>query len=67
MNEIKHNWKKWVYWFILGIAIITFYKVLDNFDVISAIVSNFFKVISPFLIGILIAYLLYTCIHYILF
>lgn len=59
MNEIKHNWKKWVYWFILGIAIITFYKVLDNFDVISAIVSNFFKVISPFLIGILIAYLLY--------
>ena len=45
MNEIKHNWKKWVYWFILGVAIITFYKLLDNFSQISNIVSNFFNVI----------------------
>ena len=59
MNEIKHNWKKWVYWFILGVAIITFYKLLDNFSQISNIVSNFFNVISPFFIGVLIAYLLY--------
>ena len=53
MNEIKHNWKKWVYWFILGVAIITFYKLLDNFSQISNIVSNFFNVISAFLIGVL--------------
>ena len=58
MNEIKHNWKKWVYWFILALAI-TFYKLLDNFSQISNIVSNFFNVISPFFIGVLIAYLLY--------
>lgn len=59
MKEIKMNWKKWVFWFILGIAIITFYKILDNIDSISEAFSNFFGVISPFLIGILIAYLLY--------
>ena len=31
MNEIKKNGKKWFYWFILGVAIITFYKILEQF------------------------------------
>ncbi len=59
MNEIKHNWKKWLYWFALGLALICIYKILDNYENVMAGVHTFFGVISPFLIGIFIAYLLY--------
>lgn len=59
MNEIKKNGKKWLYWFVLGVAIISFYKLLDNFPDIMGAVSRFFSVLSPFFIGILIAYILY--------
>ena len=30
MSEIKHNWKKWLYWFSLGLVLICIYKILDN-------------------------------------
>ena len=59
MNEIKKNGKKWFYWFILGVAIITFYKLLDNFPDIMGVVKDFLRVLRPFFIGILIAYILY--------
>lgn len=59
MNEIKKNGKKWFYWFVLGVAIITFYKLLDNFPDIMNAIKNFLSVLSPFFIGILIAYILY--------
>lgn len=59
MNEIKKNGKKWSYWFILGVAIIAFYKLLDNFPDIMNGFKNFLGVLSPFFIGILIAYILY--------
>lgn len=60
MNEIKKNWRKWLYWFFLGVAIIAVYKTLDNFTNILSEVKKFFSVIGPFLSGILIAYLLYV-------
>ena len=59
MNEVKHNWKKWLYWFFLGLALICIYKILDNYENVIEGVHTFFGVISPFLIGIFIAYLLY--------
>ncbi|MBR3002704.1 MAG: AI-2E family transporter [Clostridia bacterium] len=59
MNEIKRNGKKWFYWFVLGVAIITFYKLLDNFGDIMESVKGFLSVLRPFFIGILIAYILY--------
>ena len=59
MNEIKHNWKKWLYWFFLGLALICIYKILDNYENVMGVLNTFFGVISPFLIGIFIAYLLY--------
>ena len=59
MNEIKKNGKKWFYWFILGVAIITFYKLLDNFPEIMKGIVDFLKILKPFFIGILIAYILY--------
>jgi len=59
MNEVKKNMSKWMYWFLLGLAIIVVYKVLDNFASIGNAIGNFFSVITPFLSGLLLAYLLY--------
>lgn len=59
MSEIKNHWKKWIYWFLLGVAIIVVYKALDNFGNIMGEVGKFFDILGPFLAGILISYLLY--------
>ena len=60
MNEIKNHGKKWLYWFLLGVAIITVYKLFDNFGDIMGAVAKFFDILAPFLVGIFIAYLLYV-------
>ena len=59
MNEIKNNWRKWFFWFLLGLVLIFIYKALDNFSDVMNAINGFFGVISPFLVGIFIAYLLY--------
>ena len=59
MNEIKNHGKKWLYWFVLGVAIIVVYKALDNFGDVMGVVAKFFDIITPFLVGIFISYLLY--------
>ncbi len=59
MNEIRNHWKKWIYWFFLGVAIIVVYKAFDNFEEIINMVGKFFGIISPFLVGIFIAYLVF--------
>ena len=59
MEDIKNNWKKWIYWFCLGLALICIYKFLDNYQSVMGVINTFLGVISPFLIGIFIAYLLY--------
>ena len=58
MKENK-NIKKWMYLFCFGIAIIIVYKLLDNFSQIGDWFKNFFSIIMPFIIGILISYILY--------
>lgn len=59
MKEVRKNLSKWMYWFLLGLAIIVVYKVLDNFSAIGHTIGNFFNIITPFLSGLLLAYLLY--------
>ncbi len=59
MKEKKNIWTKWLYWFMFAVAVISVYKTLDNFNEIGNWFRNFFNIIMPFLIGILIAYLLY--------
>lgn len=58
MKSFK-NGAKWIYWFTLIVAIVIVYKVLDNFTGIGEWLSNLIKVIRPFLMAILVAYLLY--------
>ncbi len=59
MEKERTHWKKWLYWLSLVAVAIFLYKVLDNFGDIMNSVGNFFKIITPFLIGILISYILY--------
>lgn len=59
MEKEKIVWKKWIYWFLLGIALILVYKALDNFGNVVESINGFISVLSPFLLGIFIAYLLY--------
>ena len=59
MKNNSKLWKKWIYWFTFAIAIIFIYKTLDNFSQITNWVKDLFSIIMPFIIGILIAYILY--------
>ena len=59
MNEIKKNLSKWMYYFLLGVAIIIVYKFFDNFTAIGGAIGKFFNIIAPFMAGALLAYLLY--------
>ena len=59
MNEVKNHWKKWLYWFLLGVAIIIVYKTFDNFGNVMGAIGKFLGILSPFFAGIFIAYLLY--------
>ena len=58
---MKNNKKitKWLYWFLFAVAIILVYKTLDNFSAIGNWIKDLLEVLTPFIIGLLIAYLLY--------
>jgi len=55
----KNNVTKWLYWFSLALAIIFVYKFLDNFTAIGLFLSNLLGILMPFIMGGLIAYILY--------
>ena len=40
MNEVKKNFSKWMYWFLLAVAIILVYKFLDNFTAIGNAIGS---------------------------
>ena len=59
-NEKKsENWKNWIAIFTVGLLLILVYKLLDNFTQIGEWIGTLFSVLAPFLVGLLIAYLLY--------
>ena len=59
MEEKKRKLTKWLYWFLFAVAVIFVYKTLDNFSAIGAWLKGLLEVLMPFIIGILIAYILY--------
>ena len=59
MNELKKDFSKWMYWFLFATCVIIVYNVLSNFVPVTSAIGKFFGVISPFLMGMLIAYILY--------
>ena len=55
----EKDWKKWLFWFSFAIAAIAIYKLLDNFTDIVNTIGNFLQVLKPFILGVILAYLLY--------
>ena len=58
-EEIKSHWHKWVFYITVGILLLIAYKALDSIGFLFNGIKTFITVISPFLVGLLIAYLLY--------
>ena len=58
MNEVKKNFSKWMYWFLLAVAIILVYKFLDNFTAIgnAIICRNNITILSRNIDGIFVIY-----------
>lgn len=55
----RRVWTKWFYWFTFAVAIIIIYKTLDNFTEIKNGIGNFLHIIMPFILGIIMSYVLY--------
>lgn len=55
----SENWKNWIAIFTVGVLLILVYKLLDNFTQIGEWIGTLFSILAPFLVGLLIAYLLY--------
>lgn len=60
MENKNKNWTKWLFWFSLAIAVVVVYKTLDNLGQVTQGIKSFLGVLSPFLVGTLIAYILYV-------
>ena len=58
-EEIKSHWKKWVFLLTLGTLLIVIYKAIDSIGDLTNFVKNLLSIVSPFLAGLLMAYLLY--------
>lgn len=55
----KKEWRKWLYWFSFAVAVIAVYKVISSVTSIFGVFGNFFQVITPFFMALLLAYILY--------
>lgn len=53
------EWKKWLFWFTFAVAAIVVYKTIDSVSVIISGIVNFFNLIMPFFMALLVAYILY--------
>lgn len=58
-QEKKNNAKKWMFYFSVIVAVIIVYKILDNFTSIENWLINLFRTLAPFIIGLVISYILY--------
>ena len=51
--------KRWIYWVSIGTVLIIIYKFFDNFSGIGKWIANLFGILAPFLVAIIISYVLY--------
>lgn len=59
MEEIKQGWKKRISWLLIALIVVIVYKMLDNFSNIQEWFGAFFRIMKPFLLGLLISYILF--------
>ncbi|MBQ9915121.1 MAG: AI-2E family transporter [Clostridia bacterium] len=59
---MEHNgsyWKKWAGAFLFGVALITVYKTFDNLSQVFSAIGSFIGLLTPFIIGFILAFFLY--------
>lgn len=55
----ERDWKKWLGLFTFSVMLIIIYKTLDNFGAIFSWITEFNKIIMPFILAVIIAYIFY--------
>lgn len=58
MDELKQGWKK-LSWLTIALIVVIVYKMLDNFSYIGESFLTFFRILKPFFVGLLMAYILF--------
>lgn len=59
MEELKQGWKKRISWLVIAIIVVIVYKMLDNFNSVQEGFITFLRILKPFLVGLLISYILF--------
>lgn len=59
MEEIKQSWKKRISWLLIALVVVVVYKMLDNFSNVQEWFGTFFRILKPFLAGLLMSYILF--------
>lgn len=59
MEEIKQGWRKRISWLLIALTVVIVYKMLDNFSNVTEWFGTFFRILKPFLAGLLISYILF--------
>lgn len=58
MRKIKIDWNYWIIRFLFLMAVILGYKFISNYQIAVNSLQNFLHVLSPFIMGFILAYLL---------
>ena len=53
------DWKKWIFWFTFAVASIIVYKTIDSVSSIFAFLGGLVRLLMPFIMAVLVAYILY--------
>lgn len=53
------EWKKWLFWFSFSVATIVVFKTIDSVSSIFSVIGGFLELMMPFLMALLVAYILY--------
>lgn len=59
MEEVKQGWKRKISWLLIALIVVIVYKLLDNFSSVQQWFATFFRILRPFLAGLLISYILF--------
>ena len=62
MKRFK-RFSSWISLFLLGVALIVVYKTFDNLNGIWSFVGTILGILSPFVVGFVLAFLLYGPSH----
>ena len=58
-EEIRNRWRTWIFLFTIGVCLILAYKIIEGIGNLTSVIGNLISIVSPFLAGLLMAYLLY--------